>query len=872
MRTHKLHPSYQNRLRPACVIALLCFAAAGASAAETREESVTFNNIFLRQLGNTGIDLSQFSKDNATLPGSYRADTYVNQAWVGRIQITLKQAQSGHVETCIDRALLEHIGIDLTKLSPDALALLEKSVHDNTVCVTLPQLVSDATATFDNSEQRLDVSVPQAMLNRHVRGYVDPQFWDNGVTSAVVQYNGNFYRNDGGAGSNTQAYLGLTMGLNVGPWRFRHTGNLTSSTHAGTRYQAVQTSLQRSIVPLKSQLTIGDAFTDGAMFDSVGFRGVELASDDRMYPESQRGYAPTVRGIARSNALVQVLQNGNILYETNVAPGPFEIDDLYPTGYGGNLQLIVTEADGTKSITLVPYAAAPNALRPGITRYSATAGQYRSALVDSHAPLFQATVQHGFTNLITGYGGITYATGYAAAVVGAALNTSLGAFGLDITAARTTLADHTSRSGQSLRISYSKLFPATNTNLAVAAYQYSSGGYLGLADAMSARATGYPETGSAGVARQRNSMQITLNQMLPQGWGSFYFSGTVQNYWNQKGLNAQFSSGYNNVYRKVSYGVVFARQYDLTTARWDNRVMLTASIPLGRSPRAPVLSMNLQRDSNGASSAQTMVAGSLGEDNALSYGVNAGYSHSSSAGSATGGGNLSYRSPVSTVTANVSTGNGYTQYGTGLSGSLVAYRGGVVASPLTGDTMAVVEAKDADGARIATQSGLRIDPWGHALVPGLTPFARNEIAIDPKGLPVSVELKSTSQQVVPTAGAVVVTHFETDNPGRSAIINVKMDGQEPVPFGASVVDESGQNVGTVAQGGHAIVRGLKTTTGELTVQWGSHAHQMCHLTYALPDSKNVKATTWNTANAVCHAGNDPMLAANKATSDSTSMK
>ena len=82
---------------------------------------------------------------------------------------------------------------------------------------------------------------------------------------------------------------------------------------------------QRGITSLKGQLTIGDSFTDGAVYDSFGLRGVQLASDDRMLPESQRGYAPVVRGIANSNAKVQIRQNGNIIYETNVAPGAFAI-------------------------------------------------------------------------------------------------------------------------------------------------------------------------------------------------------------------------------------------------------------------------------------------------------------------------------------------------------------------------------------------------------------------------------------------------------------------------------------------------------------------------------------------------------------------
>ena len=194
----------------------------------------------------------------------------------------------------------------------------------------------------------------------------------------------------------------------------------------GTHYQSLQTNLQRSIAPWKSKLVIGDAYTDGALFDSVSFRGVQVSSDDRMYPESLRGYAPTLYGMASSNAVVRVLQGGNVIYETNVAPGPFEINDLYPTGYGEDLEVEVTESNGRQHVTRVPYTAPVNALRPGSTRYSLTLGQYRDVWERRAAPLFEGTLSHGFTNVFTIYAGVQASTGYTAGLIGVALNTGFG--------------------------------------------------------------------------------------------------------------------------------------------------------------------------------------------------------------------------------------------------------------------------------------------------------------------------------------------------------------------------------------------------------------------------------------------------------------
>ena len=856
MQQQEFRP-FPSQLSPVSAVVLFLFSSVGAWGATTMPAETTqlaeveFNDQFLQQSDGAHIDISRFSKGNVALPGDYRADLYVNGVWLGRTEIRLRQTGegSGDVQACFDRALLERVGVDLMKMPAEVAARLETGGE---ACLTLPSLVKDATAVFDNGEQRLDVSVPQIALARTARGYVEPRYWDDGVTAARLQYNASVYNADANGVSSTQSYVGLNAGINIGPWRFRHNGNLTSSTEGGTHYQSVQTNLQRSIAPLKSQLIIGDAFTDGALFDSVGFRGVQLASDDRMYPESQRGYAPIIRGIANSNARVQVRQNGNLLYETTVAPGAFEIDDLYPTGYGGDLNVVITEADGTVRTSTVPFAAAVNALRPGITRFSTTVGQYRNPTIHSHPVLFQGTVQHGFTNLITGYGGFVASPGYMAAQVGAALNTDFGAFGLDITQASTHLEHEPDRNGQSLRLSYSKLVEPTNTNLSVAAYRYSSRGYLGLSDAMALRDLDQRNLGFAANGIQRGRLQVTVNQSLPPGYGSLYLSGSTQNYWDHSGADTQLQAGYNNNFKQINYSLAFSRQQDITTRKWDNRVMLTVGIPLGKGAHAPYSTTSLQGGGNTPTTVQEAVTGTLGADSAFAYGLNVG--HSSGAGmdnNTTAGANVSYQSPVSSLTANVSRSNNYTQSGVGVSGGVVMYSGGVAFTPLMGDTVAIVEARDAAGARVTNGSGLRVDPWGHAVVSSLDPFARNQIELDPKGLPINVELKSTQQSVAPTAGAVVKLKFDTENAGRAAIFDVTQADGKPAPFGAEVSNEQGQSVGTVAQGGRIVVRGLKSDSGKLLVNWGDDASERCWLDYSLPNGNTKTVASYSVIELEC---------------------
>jgi outer membrane usher protein len=282
----------------------------------------------------------------------------------------------------------------------------------------------------------------------------------------------------------TQLYTGLNVGLNIGNWRLRHNGSYSQSSGSGpttSHYDAVSSYAQRDLTGLKSQLTLGEYYTPSGLFDSVPYTGVQLSSDDRMLPDSQRGFAPTIHGTAESNARVTVRQGGTVLYETSVAPGPFVINDLYNTGYSGDLKVTVTEADGRVRSFTVPFASVAQLLRPGTSRYSLTAGKYRDDWLKSKPRFAQGTYQRGISNRWTGYIGGIIADQYLAVQGGIALSTSLGAFAFDTTHSRASGLQergglNSSARGQSSRLSYSKLLESTRTNFVVSAYRFSSEG------------------------------------------------------------------------------------------------------------------------------------------------------------------------------------------------------------------------------------------------------------------------------------------------------------------------------------------------------------------------------------------------------------
>ena len=853
------------RIKPVGLAVLSVLSAFQASAAASEKPNapmtvaqVEFDREFFSPGSGATLNLSRFEKGNVVVPGTYNVDLYVNSFWAGRVDVPFKtpnEQSDASAQACFDKALLMRIGVDLAKLAPETSAKLAEA----DACLPIGQIVDHATSTFDFGEQRLDLSIQQASLKRDPRGYVSPEFWDDGVNAGFVGYDANVYTyKSQGGGTQTQGYFGVNGGVNLGAWHFRHDGSYNWDSTGGQHYENIATYVQRDLPKLTSQLTIGEAYTSGDLFDSTAFRGVRIATDDRMLPDSLRGYAPIVRGVANSNAKVTIKQGGVVIYDTTVAPGAFEINDLYPTGYGGDLKVEVTEADGSVHSFEVPYAAVPMSLRPGVSRYSFTAGTVRDPQLSGNPFFMQATWQRGVTNALTGYGGVTIAQGYGAAIAGGVLNTRFGAVGVDYTQAITWVPGKGRMSGGSARISYSKNIEETGSNIAIAAYRYSTGGYLDLSGAMQVRDVRDGTPGSFdSIVRPRNRAQVTFGQSLGTSRGYVSVTASTTNYWNRSGSDVNYSVGYSNSFRNLSYSLQATRQR-ASTGGTSTLYYASVTIPLGRTYPVTVNS-SVSRDSNGRTQVQSMLSGSLGADRNLSYGVTLNHAAGNGSSGTSGSANALYHGSMGDFSATASTGSGYWQGSAGMRGGIVAHPGGITLSQPVSETFGIVEAKGAAGARVLNSSGTKLDSRGYAVVPYLTAYNMNTIDLDPKGLSTDVELKVTSQQIAPRAGAIALLKFETET-GRSAVVYAKRANGTPLPFGASVIDEHGSHVGVVGQASKAFVRGLQDA-GELTVSWGDGPGSQCRLKYDLPvRDPRAKLDSYERIDAVCRPDGAASLA------------
>ncbi|MEX3018217.1 fimbrial biogenesis usher protein [Kluyvera sp. STS39-E] len=830
-----------------------------------------FNPRFLGDDPAAVADLSSFEKGQELPPGTYRVDIYLNNGYMTTRDVTFSAGENGHgLMPCLTRGQLVSMGLN-------AAAVSEINALDVEACVPITQMIKDSTLSLDVGQQRLYLTIPQAFMGNQARGYIPPEMWDSGINAGLLNYNftGNNVENDVG-GSSQYAYLNLQSGLNLGAWRLRDNSTWSytsggSSSSNENKWQHVNTWLERDITPLRSRLTLGDSYTNGDIFDGINFRGAQLASDDNMLPDSQKGFAPVIHGIARGTAQVSVKQNGYEIYHSTVPPGPFTINDLYAAGNGGDLQVSIKEADGSSQNFNVPYSSVPVLQREGRTRYAITAGEYRSGNDLQEEPsFFQSTLLHGLPAGWTLYGGTQLADRYRAFNMGLGKNMGdWGALSMDVTQANATLPDDSKHQGQSVRFLYNKSLSELGTNIQLVGYRYSTRGYFSFADTAYRRMSGYNVETQDGVVRvepkftdyynlaysKRGKVQMSITQQLGRT-ATLYLSGSHQTYWGSSNADEQLQIGLNTAVDDINWTF----NYSLTRSAWqdgrDQMLAVNVNIPFShwmRSDNPSVwrqasASYSMSNDLKGRMTNLAGLYGTLLEDNNLSYSVQTGYS---GGGEGNSGGSgyaaLNYRGGYGNANVGYSHSDGIKQLYYGMSGGVLAHANGVTLSQPLNDTVVLIKAPGAEGTKVENQTGVHTDWRGYAVLPYATEYRENRVALNTNSLADNVDLDDAVVTVVPTHGAIVRADFKA-HVGMKLLMTLTRNGK-PVPFGAMVTADNNQNSSIVADNGQVYLSGMPPA-GKVRVKWGEGESASCTADYRVPAESQQQLLTL--LSAVCH--------------------
>ncbi|HAV6634844.1 MULTISPECIES: fimbria/pilus outer membrane usher protein [Serratia] len=759
------------------------------------------------------VDLSRFSDADYVMPGAYLLDIKINQKTLPQrsIQYFPSPDNKSGSQVCLPPDLVEKMALK------EEAAKKVTLWHDNQ-CADI-RGIKGATLSDRIGGGVLAITIPQAWMKYSDPDWTPPEQWDDGIPGLLLDYNLSGQLGKQNHNNNTAQNLSSygTLGANMGAWRLRADYQANYNQQAGDRstgFDWNQIYAYRALPMQAAKLTLGEIYLDSGVFDAYRFTGLNLASDERMLPPNLQGYAPEVRGIAKSNAKITVSQEGRTLYETTVPAGPFAIQDLN-SSVRGKLDVKVEEQDGTVSTFQVDTATIPYLTRPGYVRYNVALGKTSAYDHRTQGPLFSASdFSWGLSNAWSLYGGALLGGDYNAWALGLGRDLNVfGAMSLDVTQSIARLPGEPTASGMSFKLNYAKRFDELNSQITFAGYRFSQRKFMNMSQYLQERYGDYDKNYNG---RQKELYTITASKTFMAEDSAkaitAYLTYSHQTYWDARtqdryGLSASklFSVGdISNITASLS---AYRTYYQ---GRTDDSVMLNFTVPIGDRRR---VGYALQTN-NGDVTHTASYNDYSDPDN--TWQVSGGFNQS---GKSLARGYYTHNASFGSLNASASyQQDSYSSIGGSFRGGLTATRHGIAAhqnSSNGGSRMML----DTDGiAGVPINNGRAYsNRFGLAVISDITSYYNTDTRIDVNKLADDVEATRAVVQGTLTEGAIGYRHFEVVK-GSKLLATIRLaDGSEP-PFGAAVLSEKGREVAVVNDGGSVYLTGVQPEE-KLDVAW-----------------------------------------------------
>lgn len=806
--------------------------------------AVEFNTDMLDSNDKKNIDFSRFSKVGYIMPGKYQLQVAIN----GRNPLASDQTIS--VLDSSDKSGVSMPKACLPKSMIGSLGMTESAQRKitwwhNGECADFSQL-KGVVIEPDLSSGTLNINMPQSWLEYSDATWLPPSRWENGIPGFMLDYNlnGNITRPEEGYQTKSLSYNG-TLGMNAGAWRLRsdYQGSITHTEGnlGGTRKNSdiTRTYLYRALPQIKSKLTLGENYTTSDIFSTWSYTGVSLESDDRMLPPKLRGYAPQITGIADTNARVVVKQQDRVLYDSTVPAGPFTIQDL-DSSVRGRLDVEVIENNGKKKTFQVDTAYVPYLTRPGQLRYKLVSGRSRNFGHSLEGPEFAGgELSWGIDNNWSVYGGSIVSESYQALALGIGRDLqSWGTVSTDIIQSVARLGREGTEKGKSWRVSYSKRFDDANADLTFTGYRFSERNYMTMQQFLDKRYSDY------NVKQDKELYTVAFNKYFTDLHTSVSVQYSHQTYW-ESGASNYYTLSVNRYFdalgfKNVSLGLTGSRT--LYQGRDNNSMYLRLSIPWGSGIVSYSGSKNDNRYSHTVGYSDSL-------NNGLdSYSINAGINNGGGDNSKQLDGYYSHHSSVSDISASFAkVQNSYSSVSlSATGGATITSKGAALHSGgINGGTRLLVTTDGVanvpvDGGRVLTNR------WGTGVVTDINSYYRNTVSVDLSKLPDDVEATHSVVETALTEGAIGYRKFEVLK-GEKLFVVLKLSDSHYPPFGATVSDDKGRELGMVDDQGLAWLSGVNPG-GRLRVSWDGEVKCETKVPNTLPSQQNLSLLCQTLAN------------------------
>lgn len=793
------------------VATMVFFAIAHINFANANNDSIEFNTDILDIQDKSNISLSEFSRAGYVMPGKYPFKINLNSrdlADVYDVEYMPIAGDESMTEPCLTPEIVDHISLR---------SEWKKNVEftHNGQCLNI-ESIPGMTVNGSLPKETISITVPQAYVEFTSDNWDPPSRWDEGVPALIFDYNlnANVKRPTDSANSHSLTGNGTT-GFNLGAWRVRAdwqasynriNGQSTDKNWDWSQYYAY-----RAVKELNAKLTMGEQFLRSGLFDSFRYMGASLISDERMLPPNLRGYAPEVTGVAKTNAKVTVSQQGRVLYETQVAPGPFRIQDL-SDAVSGKLDVRVEEQDGSVQEFQMNTASIPYLTRPGSVLFKIAGGRPNNMDHKTEGQGFvTGEFSWGVSNGWSLFGGALGAGDYNALSLGIGRDLlAFGAISFDITESRAKLkTEDKTYTGASYRLSYSKRFEEYDSQVTFAGYRFSERDFMSMNQYLDRRYRGVTFDNS------KELYTITFNKYFTTADLTAYLNYSHETYWSRpaaKRYNLSIAKYFDiGRFKNINLSLsAFRNKFD--NSKNDDGMYMNLSMPWADAATVNY-SNYVSRDGNSHT-----VSYYDRIDDKSSYRVGSGVS---TRGRGTVDAYYNRDADMASLTASTSYINGDT------SSAAFSLQGGAT---VTGYGAALHRINSPGGSRImvSTEDAVdvpvqgfgpttRTNRFGKAVVADVSDYYRTSTKIDVNKLPDNVEAIRTIQQATLTEGAVAYREFEVLAGLKTMVRLALADGSHP-PFGATVKNEKNREMGIVTDNGSIYLSGVKANE-VLDVYW-----------------------------------------------------
>ncbi|PKH20465.1 usher protein [Enterobacterales bacterium CwR94] len=603
----------------------------------------------------------------------------------------------------------------------------------------------------------LTLLIPHEAMHPQQQG-ISTSRWDEGITAGWINYrlsaNHETHRRDP-TDNGSAATLEMDNGVNIGPWRLRYQNTFWKENQGDHGSYSREKTLYRSFSAWRSRLTVGDGDSSSHLFASLPYRGVSLASDEAMFPDSWRPFSPWINGYARGPSEVSLYQNGDRVYQQQVPAGPFSIRDFYPPGAEGNLELVITDSDGTERRRTLPYSSMPNLVQRGNFSYETLIGHYRPYRgADLAKPAFaQGSLAYGIAQGYTLFAGIQSANTYRSQVLGISRSLqSWGAISVDISHAQYR-SGQAQLQGEVARLRYVKAFFNSETSLSALLLHYPRGSlYRSFAEKIERDSTLAWLDEDENVQRSWGS-EVLLNQILGEDASASLSWNQTQ--YHHKTTYSSLTLSHNMTLQHIDVSLYASYQ----RSRWvseETVVGINLSVPLDIGDNSINVGYSNRLASRDLNSNGLNVSGSALQDYRLHYALDV--QHTTHGDEYLSAG-MGYQANSADTTFNYYQGGGTRRWQADASGSIVLHAEGITLGQTLGETASLVVIPDTPSVGTFNQFGSVTDRQGRMLVSYATPWRVNRITVNTTDLPENWRFEPDVLEVVPTRGALVRTQF-----------------------------------------------------------------------------------------------------------------